>query len=161
MENCSGPFKEPAIPEWGFIPPGDAMSDSFFKNDPEEKPQNDIPELEQDVDSGPSDSNKKDGFASEEGRMAAVLAYIPFLCFIPLLNMKDNKEARFHARQGVMLFLIEIVGALFLIDGISDFVFKVILIFAFALSVAGIIFAMQGKSYRLPIIGDLADKAKL
>ena len=137
------------------------MSDSFFKNDPEEKPPNDIPELEQDVDSGPSDSNKKDGFASEEGRMAAVLAYIPFLCFLPLLNMKDNKEARFHARPGVMLFLIEIVGALFLIDGISDFVFKVILIFAFALSVAGIIFAIQGKSYRLPIIGDLADKAKL
>lgn len=162
MENCSGLFKEPAIPEWGFIPPGDAMSDSFFKNDPEEKPQNNIPELEQDVDGSQSgNSDKKDGFASEEGRMAAVLAYIPFLCFIPLLNMKDNKEARFHARQGVMLFLIEIVGALFLIDGISDFVFKVILILAFALSVAGIIFAMQGKNYRLPIIGDLADKAKL
>jgi len=138
------------------------MSDSFFKNDHEEQPADDIPELEQDIDKNQSESdNKKEGFVSEEGRMAAVLAYIPFLCFIPLLNMKDNKEARFHARQGVMLFLIEIVGVLFLIDGISDFVFKVILILAFALSVAGIIFALQGKNYRLPIIGDLADKAKL
>ncbi len=138
------------------------MSESFFKNDPEEQPQKDIPELEQDTGSDKTGSdNKKEGFTSEEGRMAAVLAYIPFLCFIPLLNMKDNKEARFHARQGVMLFIIELVGALFLIDGISSFVFKVVLILAFALSVAGIIFALQGKNYRLPIIGDLADKAKL
>jgi len=138
------------------------MSDSFFKNDPEEQPQKDIPELEQDIDNDQSNSDgNKEGFNSEEGRMAAVLAYIPFLCFIPLLNMKDNKEARFHARQGVMLFIIELVGVLFLIDGISSFVFKVVLILAFALSVAGIIFALQGKNYRLPIIGDLADKAKL
>ncbi|MFH2049567.1 MAG: hypothetical protein ABIJ12_08985 [bacterium] len=138
------------------------MSDSFFKNDPEEQPPKEIPVLNQDAGHNrPGDIPKSEGFTSEEGRMAAVLAYIPFLCFIPLLNMRDNKEAQFHARQGVMLFLIELVGALFLIDGISDFVFKVILILAFALSVAGIIFALQGRSYRLPIIGDLADKAKL
>ena len=146
----------------GTVPPGDDMNDSFFKNDHEEEPQNDIPELDQDIDENhPGGESGGEGFTSEEGRMAAVLSYIPFLCFIPLLNMKDNKEARFHARQGVMLFLIEIVGVLFLIDGISSFVFKAILILAFALSVAGIIFALQGKNYRLPIIGDLADKAKL
>ena len=93
--------------------------------------------------------------------MAAIMAYIPLLCFVPLLSMKDNKEARFHARQGVLLFLIELVAVLFLIDAISDLVFKGILIGAVALSVAGIVFAIQGKNYRLPIIGDLADKAKL
>lgn len=138
------------------------MSDSFFKNDPEDQPPKEIPTLDQATGKDHAGSDeKKEGFISEEGRMAAVLAYIPFLCFIPLLNMKDNKEAQFHARQGVMLFIIELVGALFLIDGISDFVFKVILILAFALSVAGIIFALQGRNYRLPIIGDMADKAKL
>ncbi len=93
--------------------------------------------------------------------MAAILSYIPLLCFIPLLNMKDNKEARFHARQGVILFLIELVAVLFLVEGISDFVFKGILIVAVALSVVGIYFALQGKSYKLPIISDLADKTKL
>lgn len=135
------------------------MTESFFdKHDPEETQTNEIPELQGNAN---NDQSGIGGFASEEGRMAAILAYIPFLCFIPLLNMKENKEARFHARQGVVLFLVELVAVLFLIDGISDFVFKIILVAAVALSVAGLIFAVQGKNYRLPVIGDLADKAKL
>ncbi|MDD3730862.1 MAG: hypothetical protein PHU88_00590 [candidate division Zixibacteria bacterium] len=135
------------------------MPKSFFNNQPGEEPSGPIPELEPDSDlkSGQSE----DSFKTEEGRLAAVMAYIPFLCFIPLLNMKENKEARFHARQGVMLFLIELVAVVFLIDNFSDFIFKAILIVAAAFSVAGIYFALQGKNYRLPIIGDLADKSKL
>jgi uncharacterized membrane protein len=61
----------------------------------------------------------------------------------------------------VLLFLVEVLALIFLIDGISDFVFKAILICAVALSVVGIYFALQGKNYKLPVVGDLADKAKL
>ncbi|MCH7948754.1 MAG: hypothetical protein IIC66_13255 [candidate division Zixibacteria bacterium] len=93
--------------------------------------------------------------------MASIMAYIPFLCFVPLLNASSSKDVRFHARQGVILFIIELVAALFLIDQVSDFFFKVILIFAVALSVAGLVFAAQGKNYKLPIIGDFIDKTKL
>lgn len=136
------------------------MTESFFRDDAEEKPTGEVPGLD-----GPAqadqDSESAGRFASDEGRMAAIMAYIPLLCFVPLLSMKENKEARFHARQGVLLFLIELVAVLFLVDAISDLVFKGILIGAVALSVAGIVFAIQGRNYRLPIIGDLADKAKL
>ena len=93
--------------------------------------------------------------------MAAIMSYIPFLCFLPLLNMKENKEAQFHARQGVMLFLIELLAVLFLIDGISKFVFQAILIVAAALSVAGVSFALQGKNYKVPVISYLVEKSKL
>ncbi|RKX29182.1 MAG: hypothetical protein DRP47_02370 [Candidatus Zixiibacteriota bacterium] len=138
------------------------MTESFFQSDSGDKPVDVVPELEQpNFEDQAKTSSKIDGFETEEGRMAAILAYIPFLCFIPLLNMRENKEARFHARQGVMLFLVEFVAALFLIDGIANFVFKVLIVLAAALSVAGIIFAVQGKNYRLPIIGDIADKQKL
>ncbi|TET95439.1 MAG: hypothetical protein E3J26_02800 [Candidatus Zixiibacteriota bacterium] len=138
------------------------MADSFFKNEPSETPSGSIPNLDENAaESIEKPEAAQQGFQTEEGRLAAILSYIPLLCFIPLLNMKDNKEARFHARQGVILFLIELVAVLFLIDGISDFVFKGILIVAVALSVVGIYFALQGKSYKLPIIGDLADKTKL
>lgn len=136
------------------------MSDSFFKPDDQQEPKNQIPELDADTDST-DDPGLADEFSSDEGRMAAVLSYIPILCFIPLLTMKENREARFHARQGVLLFLLELIAVLFLIDGISDFVFKAILLVAIALSLVGIYFALQGKNYKLPIIGDLADKAKL
>ena len=111
----------------------------------------------------PPETTEAEGqaFKSDEGRLAAVMAYIPFLCFVPLLNMRHNQEAVFHARQGVMLFLIELVAFLFLFDRISSFVFTAILIVAVALSMAGIYFALQGRNYRLPIVGDLADKSKL
>ncbi|MFH1687825.1 MAG: hypothetical protein ABIE70_09940 [bacterium] len=133
------------------------MTESFFKEDAERPSQGEIPELEGDA----VNSASAGGFTSDEGRMAAIMAYIPFLCFIPLLSMKDNVEARFHARQGVLLFLIEVVAVLFLIDTVSDLVFKGILLIAAGLSVAGIVFAFQGRSYKLPIVGDLAQKSKL
>ena len=102
-----------------------------------------------------------DELSSDESRLAALIAYIPFLCFIPLLNMRENKVALFHARQGTILFLIELAAAVLLVDGISDFIFKAVLVAAVILAAAGIYFALQGKSVRLPIIGDLADKTKL
>ena len=84
------------------------MTESFFKDDNENQEQetNAIPELDSPV-IELDDPEIVDEFQSEEGRMAAIMSYIPFLCFVPLLNMKDNKEAQFHAKQGVMLFLIE------------------------------------------------------
>ena len=138
------------------------MTDSFFDHQSGEKPTGDIPPLGDDPGAEPRNHGSAAGdFTTEEGRLAAIMSYIPFLCFIPLLNMKTNKEARFHARQGVMLFLIELLAALFLIDRISSFVFTGVLLVAAAFSVAGIVFALQGKNYRLPIISDLADKTKL
>jgi len=134
------------------------MSDSFFQDDTDQTPSDEIPDLDEQA--NPEGDSRTDGFRSDEGRMAAIMAYIPILCFVPLLSMRENKEARFHARQGVMLFLIELVALLFLIDAISDLVFKGILFIAAGLSVAGVVFAIQGRNYKLPIIGDLADKSK-
>lgn len=129
------------------------MDKSFFANDAdEEKPG---------VDDPVNDSEEFKSFSSDEARLAAIMSYIPFLCFFPLLKMRDNPQAKFHARQGVMLFLIELVAILFLIDGISDLIFKTLLIIAAAASLAGIYFALKGENYRLPIISDLADKFKL
>lgn len=133
------------------------MTESFFKNEGGEKSSADIG----DIDSSEDKAGIEDGFRSDDGRLAAIMSYIPFLCFVPLLNMKDNKEARFHARQGLILFLIELVAVLFLIDAVSDLVFKAVLFAAMGASIAGIYFALQGKNYKLPIIGDLADKTKL
>lgn len=137
------------------------MSESFFKKENRKNPDAEIPDLKGAPSAGGSRSSADSGFETfktEEGRVAAIMSYIPFLCFIPLLNMRDNKEALMHARQGVILFLIELVAVIFLIDFISDLVFTGILMVALALSVAGIYFAMQGRNYELPIISDLAKK---
>lgn len=135
------------------------MAESFFPEEDSQQPSGGLPLLDEKPVSLEPVPETTD-FGSEEGRMAVIMAYVPFLCFVPLLSMKDNKEVRFHARQGVMLFLIELVAVLFLIDTISSLVFKVILLAAAGLSIAAIVSAIQGKSLRLPLIGDIAEKSR-
>ncbi len=137
------------------------MSESFFREEPEPQKPETPPESEAPLSETPPASD--DDLLSDDDRLAAVMSYIPFLCFVPLMNAnwKDNKRARFHARQGVMLFLVELVAVLFLIDDLAKFVFRAILILAAALAAAGIYFALQGKTLRLPFVSDLAEKAKL
>ena len=49
---------------------------------------------------------------ADEGKNAAIFAYVPFLCFIPLVKMRNNEFALKHGKQGFMLLLIEIVSFL-------------------------------------------------
>lgn len=141
------------------------MSDSFFHNEPNEKPTGAIPNLDSESgesrDSSNQDHERQGSLGTDDGRLAAIMAYIPFLCFVPLLSMKNNTEARFHARQGFVLFIVELVAVLFLIPGLSSLVFKVVLIACAGMAIAGVYFALQGKNYKLPLVGDLADKTKL
>ncbi|HKK21457.1 MAG TPA: hypothetical protein VJ983_08300 [candidate division Zixibacteria bacterium] len=140
------------------------MSESFFKNDqPTQAPSGEVPELNKpaaDNSEVGDDAELAEDFKSEEGRMAAIMSYIPLLCFIPLLNMPDNKEARLHARQGTLLFIVELFAAVLLVDGIAHFLFKAILIVAVVFSLVGIIFALQGKNFKLPFIGEFVEKTK-
>ncbi|MFQ5608428.1 MAG: hypothetical protein ACE5GA_10805 [Candidatus Zixiibacteriota bacterium] len=93
--------------------------------------------------------------------MFIVFSYVPILCLLPILRMGQDEGLRFHARQGLVLFLIEIVAAIFLIPALSSLIWKAILIACIGSSIAGAVFALQGRQIRLPIIGDLADKIKI
>ncbi len=97
----------------------------------------------------------------EEGKAAAILGYIPFMCFVPLIKMKDNPFAVKHGKQGLILFIIEIVAVIFLLPKISDLFWGMVVVLCLASAVAGIYFAIQGKDWKIPFIGDLADKIKI
>ncbi|UCD16868.1 MAG: hypothetical protein JSV44_10480 [Candidatus Zixiibacteriota bacterium] len=133
------------------------MVDSFFKEDDSRIGQSEIPSLD---DSTEERTGKAD-FDRDRGVIAAVLSYIPLLCLVPLLQMRDNEQARFHSKQGLILFLIELLALLFLIPGLSSLVWKMVIILALGASVAGIIFGLQGKRYKLPLIGDIAEKMRI
>jgi uncharacterized membrane protein len=75
--------------------------------------------------------------------------------------MRDNEQARFHSKQGLLLFLVELLAVLFLIPGLSNLVWKIVIVLALGASAAGIIFGIRGKKYKLPLIGDIAEKMKL
>jgi uncharacterized membrane protein len=110
-----------------------------------------------------------DPFRSITPRTASVLCYIPgigWICSIVVLaaeRFRDNKVVRFHAFQGLYLFVA------WLID---DWVLKpmflaiphvhvhgIIQVVLFGMSIFMIIKASRDEAFALPIIGELAEKS--
>jgi uncharacterized membrane protein len=104
---------------------------------------------------------EKENEMIEEGKAAAILGYVPFMCFVPLIKMKDNPFAVKHGKQGLILFFIEIIAIIFLLPKISGLFWGMVILLCVASAVAGILFAIQGKDWKIPFIGDLADKIKI
>ncbi len=89
----------------------------------------------------------------EDGKTLAVLAYIPFLCFIPFVKAKGKNEfAYHHGKQGLLLFLFEVIIVLVMLS------WKVAILLASVAALAGMIYALMGKIWKVPYIGDLADR---
>ena len=97
----------------------------------------------------------------EEGKAAALLAYIPFLCFVPLIKMRDNEYAVAHGKQGLVLLMIEMVAAVLLIPSVSSLIWRLALVGCVASAIVGVMHVLQGKWINLPVIGDIAKRLKI
>ncbi len=129
------------------------MSDEFFGSEQTEEKSRDASPAETD-----EQARKK---MIDEGKAAAMLGYIPFMCFVPLVKMKDNPFALKHGKQGLILFIIEILAVIFLLPKISDLLWSAVIVLCLAAAVAGIFFAVQGQEWKIPFIGDWANKLKI
>lgn len=84
----------------------------------------------------------------------SALSYLVF--FIPILLIPNSKLTRFHANQGLILFIIATLSSMVIwIPKIGMTISFVIRIALFILFVYGVINSIQGKMIRLPIIGKL------
>ena len=127
----------------------------------EVKTENKAKNIFEDVKDDTSSFKKED---IESGKIMAILAYIGILCLIPFFAEKNNKYVVYHAKQGLNLFLIEVIAsvAVGFFSAVAAFLwfllfFVGILSFAvsagsFALSIIGIINVCNGKAKELPII---------
>ncbi len=97
----------------------------------------------------------------EEGRAAALLAYVPFMCFVPLLKMRHNRFALRHGKQGLVLLMVEILALIFYIPFVSRHFWALVLILALLASFYGVLQVLQGRNWKLPLLGELAEKIRL
>lgn len=103
--------------------------------------------------------DKPDQSDAEKNKVMGILAYIIF--FIPMLAAKDSRFAMFHAKQGLMLFILSIVVSL--ASSIIPFIGWFLIswagsILVLVLAIIGIINAAKGEMKPLPWIGELAIK---
>ena len=94
----------------------------------------------------------------KEGKIPAILGYVPFLFFVPLFGTKNNNFAIRHGQQAFALFLIEMIALLFLIDVISEFFWTVIFVACLGLALVAGVHAAQGKFWKIPYLNDLVKK---
>jgi len=98
----------------------------------------------------------------QEGKFFAVISYISFLCIIALVLKKENKFALYHAKQGLVLFVFEVVSFVLSIIPILGWLIRVLGLMVFTLvALWGILQALMGNYSRVPVISDIADKIVL
>ncbi len=111
------------------------------------------------------------GPASSDRTIWLVLSYLGILALIPFFAKKDDPdpEIRWHARNGLALFLVElVVGIVFFVVGIAmrnsvagcglGIIECVIWLGFLVVSVICIIKAVGGQRFRLPVVSDLGEK---
>ena len=96
-------------------------------------------------------------------RLLCVLAYVPFLFFLPLVFASKNSRTKFHANQGLVL-LIAIVVINLLIAVLDSFVtlpvaknaiFTICNMFLLAFALLGILHVCKEEDRPLPFIGKI------
>lgn len=101
-----------------------------------------------------------------DNKILALLSYLGILFIVPLIAAPQSKFAKFHANQGLVLFIACVVVGLagsvlqaiavvlgFLFLALVNVLFTAVGLVLLALIIIGIVNACQGKAKELPLIG--------
>ena len=92
---------------------------------------------------------------SNDSKLFAALSYLWLLSVVMLVLKKDDEFVKFHAKQGTVIFVASII--LWFIP-IIGWLLQIAVLIAV---VIGFLKAYSGERFKLPVIGDLADKINL
>ena len=89
----------------------------------------------------------------EKNKVMAGLDYIIF--FLPLIACPDSAFGRFHANQGLLLFIFGVVGSflLGLIPIIGWILLPVLGLLTLVIGIIGLVNGLNGNAKELPVIG--------
>ncbi len=91
--------------------------------------------------------------AASDRNLMAALSYVWILSIVMLFVKKDDAYVKFHAKQGLVLFLISIVSSmLYVFPFIGWFLGWILWLAVVILMLVGFIQAIQGKEYKLPLV---------
>ncbi|MEW6219798.1 MAG: hypothetical protein AB1634_09740 [Thermodesulfobacteriota bacterium] len=92
-------------------------------------------------------------------RLLAFVSYLGILCFFPLVLSQRDDYVHFHARQGLVIWILEVIAiALVYVPGAGFHLLQGLGLLCLVYSVAGLVSVLLGRAWRLPIVGQLATK---
>jgi len=90
-------------------------------------------------------------------RWQAALAYLPLVCLIPLFLNRENEYIQKHARQGFLLFIVELLALLLKINAF----WNLVIIICLATAVVGALGILLKGEIRIPFLADLGERIKI
>lgn len=91
-------------------------------------------------------------------RLIALLSYLSVLLFFPLSFFRGDDFAHYHAKQGVVLFILAIVVIFTFWIPVAGWVF---LLAYLVIWFTGVINALSGKCEPVPVVGKIAERVSL
>ena len=86
-------------------------------------------------------------------KVMAALGYVGFLVFIPIFAAGKSKFARFHANQGLVLFILEAaIQIMLLLTGALQLFSLLLWVVSFAIMCYGVYHSLLGNKKPLPFI---------
>lgn len=98
----------------------------------------------------------------KENKGIAALSYIGILCLVPLLAKKESKYCQVHAKQGLALFLFEIiVWFVNIIPFLGQLLWFILGLGCLIVSIIAIVKTLQGEYWEIPVLSDYAKRINL
>ena len=126
--------------------------------------------MAEELENKPAENNAQAEVTPEDvqnNKVFAILAYIGILVLVPILAAKESKFARFHANQGLVLFICEaawgiisyIISYLLAVSfsfgllGLWSLISWLVCIGFLVFAIIGIVNAAQGSTKPMPLFG--------
>lgn len=103
--------------------------------------------------------NQPDITGLDQERLLALLSYLTVLVVIPLLIGRDQPFVRFHAKQGLLL-LVGIIISLIIASWIPV-LGNVLFLLLMLIDIVALVQTILGRTWKIPVIGDLAQKISI
>jgi len=97
-----------------------------------------------------------------DDRLIAAIGYLGILCLVPLLLKKESAFAQHHGKQGLVLLLAWVVlwvGNI--VPVLGQVVWALGSLALVVLIILGMVNALQGKMWDMPVLGKYAKNLKL
>lgn len=91
----------------------------------------------------------------DEQKLLAALSYLAVLVLVPLLTRRDDPFVLFHAKQGLVLLVALIVAILATawVPAVGTVLFAVVAL----LDLAGLVQAMLGRQWKVPLVYQVSE----
>ncbi len=91
-------------------------------------------------------------------KLLALLSYLSILLFFPLNFIKGDEFVHYHAKQGVVMFVLAILIAFTFWIPVAGWVF---LLAYLVIWFTGVLNALTGKSEPVPVVGKIAERLSI